>query len=291
MEHLRDADVVYVFNRAQFVPWLRRELPDARIVLRMGNLHLRPAAGLRAADLVDCCSSFVEQELTRAVPGIRATTVTPECVTPPSEAPSRELREQARRELGVEGSACLLFVGRLVPEKGVHLLVEAVKLLRSTGRLPPVRVLIVGSAAFGTDTETAYSRGLRRSAHEVSDVVEFVGFVPPTELSRFYCGADVFVGPSTWAEPAGRTFAEAMAHAVPVIASDVGGIPETVAAGGAGVLLPSPPSATDLAEAISRLLAAPEEAAALGRAGRDFVRTNLDAAVVARQVRRVIGTP
>jgi len=282
LDHLEGVDVVYVFNRAQFVAAIRSRFPRVKIVLRMGNLHLRPERGLREADLVDCCSEFVKREITRAVPGIRRTSVTPETVSLPEQPRPEEERALAA------GPLRILFVGRLVPEKGAHLLVEAVKLLRSTGRLPDLRVVVVGSAAFGSNRDSSYSMALRQSAREVADVVEFAGFVAPAELDQYYRSADVFVGPSMWFEPAGRTFAEAMAYGLPVISTDIGGIPETVSAAGAGILLAPPPRAEGLAEAILTVVGSPDLASAQGQAGREFVEEHLEASVVADQVRRIV---
>ncbi len=96
-----------------------------------------------------------------------------------------------------------------------------------------------------------------------------VGFIPPAEVARYYSAANVFVAPSL-ADNLPYTVLEAMGCEVPVVASRVGGIPEEIVEGKTGVLFP-PGSWQELGVALISLLAKPEQAAEMGRAGRKRV--------------------
>lgn len=132
-------------------------------------------------------------------------------------------REAERARLGLRGTT-LLSVGYLIRRKGHDIVVRALPLL------PDVQLLIVGDG----EEETA----LRRLAADlgVAERVTFVGAVPQEELRRYYGAADALVLASSregWA----NVLLEAMACGTPVIASNVWGTPEVVAAPEAGVLM------------------------------------------------------
>jgi glycosyltransferase involved in cell wall biosynthesis len=135
------------------------------------------------------------------------------------------------------------YVGRLVPEKGVQVLLEAVRQIER-----PVEVLIVGSGPFqGPLVQQAASLSLQ-------DRVRFLPAVPSTEVPRYLNCLDVLVLPSLttprWKEQFGRVLIEAMACGVPVVGSDSGEIPQVV--GDAGLIFPEG-DAAGLAAALQRL--------------------------------------
>ncbi len=145
---------------------------------------------------------------------------------------------------GRSGPFTFGFLGRLVPEKGLGVLLEACRRLEST---PGWRLRIAGRAPVGLEAFEAQARGLP---------VEFVGFAEPR---AFLDSIDVLAVPSVWAEPFGLTVVEAFAAGAPVIGSDRGAIGELV-----GRVDPDWVVAADdpaaLAERMARALAA-------GRAG------------------------
>ena len=135
------------------------------------------------------------------------------------------------------------YVGRLEPHKGVDVL------LRAVHAVPTAELTIVGAGPVEDD--------LRKLSAElgISGRVTFTGFVPAGELPAVYQGFDVVVVPSlptpTWIEQFCRVAVEAMAAGVPVVASDLGSLPEVVGDGGALV----PPGDVDaLANALRGLL-------------------------------------
>ncbi len=99
------------------------------------------------------------------------------------------------------------------------------------------------------------------------DVMEAVGWHSHDRLMDLYSRADICVAPSLWAEPFGMVAVEAMASGRPVVASDVGGLADSVVNGETGFLVP-PGDAAALAQKLRLLLDNPELRAEMGRRGR-----------------------
>lgn len=157
-----------------------------------------------------------------------------------------------RDELGLAEAHLLLFVGRLAPNKGVPVLVEALKHLADMAS--PVHLLIVGDMSDVYQNEAEHCR---RRAFElgVFDRVHFLGHVSDERLADLYRSASVFVMPSRH-EGFCIPVLEAMAAGLPVVAARAGALPETV--GPAGLTF-TPDDSADLARQVRRILApAPE---------------------------------
>jgi glycosyltransferase involved in cell wall biosynthesis len=157
-------------------------------------------------------------------------------------------------------------ISRFADEKGHLHLIEAFRMLAADGA--PVRLKIAGTGRTLPDYRALVER------LGVPHVVEFVGQV--SSAASFYNELDAFVIPSTYAEGLPTTILEAMASAIPVIATDVGGAAEAIREGREGLIVePGDPRA--LVEAVGRLLAAPETARDMGRAGRKRVERDFTA--------------
>jgi glycosyltransferase involved in cell wall biosynthesis len=153
----------------------------------------------------------------------------------------------------------LLCVGRLVPEKGVAHLLDAVRHLA-----PPAHLVIVGEGeqrAALADRARAVGLGAR---------VVFAGWREGAALAAAYREAEIVVVPSTWPEPFGIVGIEAMAHARPVVASDVGGVRQWLRPDETGLPVP-PRDPQALAAAIATLRERPELRARFGAEGRRVV--------------------
>lgn len=140
----------------------------------------------------------------------------------------------------------VLAVARLVPQKGIDVLVRAYERLRSTGCVEH-DLLIAGDGPLRTELE--------RLAVDL-DVAGNVVFLGPTDragVASLFRGASVFVLPS-FHEPFGIVVLEAMAAGAPVVATRVGGVPEFVVDGVNGLLV-EPNDADGLASAIAEVLA------------------------------------
>lgn len=160
----------------------------------------------------------------------------------------------------------LITVGRLVPTKGHRDLLEALVVLSRDPRWRELRLLVVGAGPLLPQLQReAESLGLAGRAI-------FCGF--QREVPPFLQAADIFVLPSVQ-EGLSLSALEAMALGKPVVACRVGGTPEVVVDGETGLLV-SPGRPAELSRALERLLANPDEARAMGAAGRQRVRQAFD---------------
>ncbi|HET9984421.1 MAG TPA: glycosyltransferase [Longimicrobiales bacterium] len=182
-------------------------------------------------------------------------------VDPARFAPDAGARARTRRMLGVpDGAFVLGFGGRLVPEKGVDVLVEAL------ARLPDVRLLLLGAGPERPRLEA------QARAAGVAGRVRFAGRIGSLDMPAWLRALDVLALPSRttrrWSEQFGRILVEAMACAVPVVASDSGEIRHVV--GDAGILV-AEGDAASLAAAVAPLAADPCRRAELAARGRERV--------------------
>ncbi|ARU61902.1 hypothetical protein CBW65_13315 [Tumebacillus avium] len=190
-------------------------------------------------------------------------------------------REHARQILGCEDSDRLIIgaIGRMVAEKGFSTLLEAFTILLARG--VDAELVLIGDGPLLSDYQ--------RQAGKIGPArVRFLGEVP--QARRLLSGLDIVVQPSH-AEGLGLVPIEAMLAGCPVIASDVGGLPEVVVHGRTGLLVP-PQEAVALADALQLLLQKADWRIRLGQAGQrraeeHFTRTAMIEATL-REYRSVI---
>ncbi len=186
----------------------------------------------------------------------RATTFIPNGISPPDYRAPRLIRER-----GVKARFAL-FVGRLVPEKGCHLLLDAWSRMPEGAR-HGVELVIAGDAGF-TD---GYVRGLKERAPAG---VRFLGFVHGELLAELYTNTDLVVLPSTL-EGLSITLLEGMSYGRCCLASNIP--PNVEVAAGCAAFFPSG-DAGALATSIATLLGATEQRARLGQAAQMHVVEN-----------------
>jgi PAS domain S-box-containing protein len=174
-------------------------------------------------------------------------------------------------------------VGRLAPWKGQHVFLEAAAKLRTDGY--DISCFLIGSPLFG---EQAYEDELRRLASTdlLRSVVHFLGF--RKDVSQVLQELDILVHASTSPEPFGQVVIEGMAEGLPVIATDGGGVREIITDGVNGLLVPMGDSDA-LAQALTRLIKDPDEAAQIGQAGYWHVRRHFTSLQSSRRVEKVYG--
>ncbi len=150
---------------------------------------------------------------------------------------------------GTRDGRALLCVGVVSAHKGQDILIEALGALRAP---PTWRCAIVGSSA----ADPAFVEQITARAVDlgVADRITMTGALPDDDLEAAYQAADLLVAPSR-AESYGMAIADALARAIPVIASDVGGIPLTVSPDRAAILVP--PDSHALSKALDRWMLDP----------------------------------
>ena len=158
----------------------------------------------------------------------------------------------------------VLFVGRVVPEKGPDLLLKAAQKLADGKRRFKIR--IVGSANFAADAPLSdYEQELRKLAEPIRAHVEFLPFVDRKRIVEIYHNANIFCAPSNWDDPCPATVPESLACGLPLVASRRGGIPEV---GGDAALYFKPPDTDALATILAGLLDDPASRETWGKRSR-----------------------
>jgi len=218
---------------------------------------------LRHADAVTVNSSVTAREVTAIAGPLPALQRIPlgVSVAPVARDDPRvqRLREHHRRGDG----PLLVFVGRVVEEKGVADLLHAVRALLP--ELPQITALVVGE---GQDRPA-----LQQLSEQLglAERVSFSGWVAPDQVGAYLAAGDVFVGPSRQ-EGQGLSFIEAMVAGTPVVATRVGGIVDSVSDGETGLLV-AERSPGAIADAVRRLVADRALAARLSRQGYALAST------------------
>ena len=174
------------------------------------------------------------------------------------------------------------YFARVAPEKGLHNLADAYRVLRLEKGLPPSRLLVAGYLA--PENKPYLERiaeGLSRAG--LGDEFVYRGAVDRARKVRFFHEIDVLSVPSPYHEPKGLYLLEAMACGVPVAQPNHGAFPEIIERTGGGVLARSD-SGADVADAIYELWKDPARAAELGRRGADGVRRHYTVTHMAENV-------
>jgi glycosyltransferase involved in cell wall biosynthesis len=297
-------DVIHVQHCSQYVPIIRALNRNAKIVLHIHAQWLSQSnlsvieRRIRPLDLLLTVSDYVTRKTQHDIHAIAD-----RCETLYNGIDTREFdREKDYESADRREEKRLLYIGGVWPHKGLHVLLDAFKIV--VARFPQVRLDIVGPQGFapleewfdlndkielqsvapffaknrralvkrklrlGPSDQGTYLKLLKdKLAGELSRKVAFHGFLSRPELIDYYYNADVFVFPPIWNEAFGCTPVEAMAAGTPVVATRSGGIVETVRDYETGFLVEKNDSDA-LAGAILRLLENDVLRETMGRAAR-----------------------
>ena len=125
----------------------------------------------------------------------------------------------------------VLFVGRLVPEKGVDLYVNVIESIKK--HFPDWIFYIVGSSHLGNHKmESSFSQNISKKFTAIGKQAKFTGFLNYEDVQKKMQDASIIVIPSLWEEPFGLVVAEGMSNGLAIITSKVGGIPEIIGKNG-----------------------------------------------------------
>ncbi len=307
--------LVHLHTYLQHAPTLRAV--GAPVVLHLHHPHplgfAPPAAdqALRAVDAVVTCSEHLAQRMASHFPAHAAKMSMIGNGVDPSFFAGYPHADQG-------APPRLLYVGRISPEKGVHVLARAFN--HVVERWPSAQLDLVGRPGylpasilhqFGRDarikrlhqlygrdpltavirqvifSRTSYRRRIERLlSPQARRRTNFRGAVPYSGMPQLYAASRVVVTPSVIPEPFGLPVVEAMAAGRPVVASRAGGIPELVQDGRTGLLVePDDPEA--LAAALLALLADPERCRVMGAAARNEVAARWTWQLAAQRLRAV----
>jgi glycosyltransferase involved in cell wall biosynthesis len=240
---------VFVHNAPTAIRVFKARRPHAKVCLYAHNSLFRTYSRreaqrvIDAADRVICVSRYLandlESHLGAKSPKIRVVL---------NGVDTERFRPAANR---IEPEVpTILFVGRVLPEKGPDLLLKAAAKLYGPQRKFKIR--IVGSSGFADYLDlTPYELELRRLAQPLGDAVEFQRFVDRNRVVEEYQAASIFCAPSNWDDPCPLTVLEGLASGLPMVAAQRGGIPEE---GADAILYFKPPNADELAEKLALLI-------------------------------------
>lgn len=307
------ADLIILCNVSQFAPVIRFFNPQAKVLLMMECDWLaeisrsKLESRLKCLDAVCGCSDYITKRIADRFPDLadRCFTLHNGCNVDRfcTELEHQESPESIRDRLGIAGKKIILFAGRVGSEKGVHVLLDAMR--RVLQENPDTALLILGDRS----SQPPSPRWLERKdpdfdkfekhrgnywahcqelAEPCADRIFFLGSIPHHQLPTYYGLADVFVHPAVWNEPFGMVLTEAMGCGLPVVSTQVGGIPEIVVDGETGLLV-QPGDSDELGAAICKLLSSDELRQNMGRRGWERVRSRFTWESTSSTLESVIG--
>jgi len=284
-------DIVHLINFSQFVSIIRAFNPKIKIVLNMTCEWLTQLnrkmieSRLREVDLVIGCSDYITKTIRCHFPEFAK-----RCETAYNGVDiNRFIGKYDHNQTKQNGAKRLLFVGRVSPEKGLHILLNAFQ--KVVKRYPQAQLEIVGPtrvplpqeflATLSDDEKVSHLASFYHGSSgrsyfsylhrqvislNIANNVTFTGFVPNLQVINNYQNADILVNPS-FSEAFGMSLIEAMACQVPVVATRVGGMTEIVEDGKTGILV-EPGDAPALAKAILHFLSDEDLRSSMGRTAR-----------------------
>lgn len=212
---------IVAHNLVQLVPLV--DMTRHRAVLYAHNDLLRTysrsdaAKALANAALIVCVSEFLAERIRQRLPESmhRRVVVTPNAADCEQFTPGNVQTDRLR----------VAFLGRMVPDKGADVLLQAAGLLDEQR----LEITVVGSSGFDEHAElTPFERRLRHLAEDLRATVNFRPFTDRLALPELLRSQDILVVPSRWPEPWGLTVSEGQAAGLVVLASNIGGIPEAI---------------------------------------------------------------
>ena len=199
----------------------------------------------RNADKVVCVSDILSTNLIKEYPFIKSKAVVIDNGV--DEGKFKTQNSKLKIE-NTKHSFALLYVGRVVEEKGIGELLKALAIVKND--ICGIFLYVVGG---GKDLDRFK---ILTNELKIKDVVNYVGEVENTEVTRYYQKADVFVYPSVRQEGFPMVLAEAMFSRVPIIASRIGGIPSVIEDDKTGFLI-APRNVQSLVLAIKKFYSNP----------------------------------
>lgn len=244
-------DIIHLHNRPHFVWLMKKKNPKAKILLHLHQVSAFEEPVFWTKEFIDSvdlfvgCSQFIINELCNRYPVPKEKTTVFYNALDMAGFPTLQDRAAKRKNLREEDQLAdkkvLLYVGRLVENKGVHFLLEAVRNLVVKGHTDLI-LIVCGARGYASRDMTSYIQKLYNIAYEVNENILFKGFIPHEKILNYYLKSDLVVIPSEVQEGFCLITIEGMASGVPVLASKRGGIPEIVLHGRTGNVVDDPSS-------------------------------------------------
>jgi spore coat protein SA len=284
-------DLIQVDNRPRYAAAIKRLMPDTPVSLFMHSLVFAtpPEASVKAsalrlskADLIIVNSDSLNSQIAQLFPKQKhkVTTVLLGADLKRFRPPTPQETASIKKKYKVKDGFNVLFVGRVIPKKGLPVLINAVHKARHS--LPNLRLIVAGG-----EQRKGYIASLKQQAKRLKVPTLFLGKIPHHKLHSIYWLGDCFVCPSQKHEPFGLVNVEAMGCAVPVIASANGGIKEIIKDGHNGMLVNSYHRAKEFAHKIVTLAQNKSLAQGLAEQARTDALRRFNWNVVAKSLLKV----
>jgi glycosyltransferase involved in cell wall biosynthesis len=285
-------DIVHIIEETEHISLIRALNPKIRIVLHMQCEHLTQldhnmiGHRVRKADLILGCSNYITNKIRQSFPSLSE-----RCHTLYNGVDLDLYVANPEKKRKKLESKQLLYVSRVTPEKGLHVLIKAFKEVVEKNSLTHLQIVgpvdelwSLGNAIWLSNDEKVQqlsSFHTKRSLNpyfdylkqeltsaNMSSKVTFHGRIPHDQTIKLYQSADVVIQPSIFHEPFGMAIIEGMACQVALIGTKVGGIPEIIEDAKTGLLVEAGDS-RELAKAILLLLSNEDLRVKMGRIGRE----------------------
>ena len=282
LDDLKSPDLVEVHGRCHVAAHIKARRPDLKVALYLHNDPRRMKGAITPDDrtrllhdlsAVICISDYIRQ-----------------CFLDGVDAPAELIAKTHTARNGVERlqqtpvpkKRMVLFVGRMVAEKGALELAEAAA--RVLPQYPGWHLCLAGAKGFEVAAKSPYEKRVATVLAGLGKQAQMTGFLPISDIRALQDEAAIIACPSIWQEPMGKTVLEALAAGSAVLTSRRGGIPE-VAEGRAHIV--DEPNADTLTTALDRLIADDVYRAELQKsAWADFPFTAIQMATDAASARR-----
>ena len=219
-----ESPIVEIHNRPYIVKLINKNIKKAKVILFFHNDPLEMKGSKSVNDrlsLINECAAicFVSKYIKKQF--LTDIKVNPKNTNVIYNGISKAFKKCIHKEKNI------IFIGRLVEEKGAHLFLEASKILSK--KYKSWNFTLIGSPNLGSNKkETSYSRKIFSTVKELGPNVKLTGYLPHNQAQKIIQKASIMVVPSIWPEPFGLVVAEGMMYGCAIIASQSGGIPEII---------------------------------------------------------------
>ena len=273
-------EIVHLHNEPKLLRrmWRYVRRSGSKLVLHVANEKEMDVRLLRHVHHFIACSQYIaswihsEYGVTRKRIVTIYTGTDTQRIRPVWEVP--DIRKAMRREFGLkEDDVVVLFAGRIVQEKGVKELISAFTSMKEASNGDVLKLVLAGDIRKSDDPDNKkaiYGKQIQNMVKGRKDII-LTDTIPPVRMPDFYTIGDVFVLPAIWNDPFPTVLVEAAAAGLPIVTTNVGGIPEFVKDKVNGIVLDDARHISDLSNKILMLLRNPELACNMARNAREAV--------------------
>lgn len=272
IKHLDRQDLyLYLAGPTTQIPIISRVVDKNRLLVHLHWDGMGTSRYAASCKRVIAISRYIAEQWVKKT-GSNEVTVVENCVK--LEAFSKTVSDiekaNLRDMLGIEKSdKVILFVGRIVEAKGIRELIHAFESIEDKDAV----LLIIGSSNFGIKTNTPYEREIANLINNSAKKIIFTGYIPQSELYKYYSLAICSVMPSQFQEPAGLVAIEAQATGTPLIVTRVGGLSEYCSTESSITVEKDHDQEKNLRESIELLLANPDKCKLMSEKGIEFAQS------------------